>query len=692
MHKQWEAEEEESSRLIDIVLHGRDEDLVRHLSQLPAKTRKSIITHLAKDGNSALHWAALRERLGGLAAMLDTNVDVGVRNGRGESPLYLCMCHSAHKSARLLINNGADVNEIIGRKNNETLLHRMVKGDRSAAVDILLDAGACIDCKTHSGDTPLHFAARYNRPMIARQLVQGGASINLANEKKETPLHTAVASTSLEVAKILIKAKARVDVPDHQGMTTLHQAVASESMDIVRLMLTSNSTHVNSKEKLMGRTPLLLACSGSHQKLAPLLLSHGADANLTTNYRKTVLHLAATAGNTHALNAVIKHASNLNALTTNNKTPLHCAVSAGHQEAVRTLLRAGVNPNLKDIEGDTALHMAAASGDSHIAEQLLLQPGLQVNATNMQQRTALHAALMAGHEQTGELLVAAGCDSAMLDVFDKNAHDYLEEHQKHVRDLEEKDWPPEHEASRVHFSTENGVLLNGPDKGTTADTVHTQEDATDSPQTNSGDRRLDNDNTLLVENDTTQTNGLLVSENGHVSHGEQEIGINENQWGHLTYEHDEDSNKEEENDNRENPHSMGDEIPFRSPSEEYTHKKALAKSRGRHRKTSKSSNMGAVSSPKSGKPVKSSGRARRKSATRDVGGVLGMALASHKHEHHETTVHHAAKVDHQNQLHNNPLNNATKASHHHNHHHNQIMEDNKEEGSRRRKLGVASLI
>ncbi|GFR59616.1 ankyrin-3-like [Elysia marginata] len=689
MHKQWEAEEVESSRLIDIVLHGRDEDLVRHLAQLPPKNRKSIITHLAKDGNSALHWAALRERLGGLAAMLDTNVDVGIRNGSGESPLYVCMCHNALKSARLLINNGADANEITGRKDNESLLHKMVKGDRGAAVEILLDAGVCIDCKAHNGDTPLHFAARYNRPMIARQLVQGGANVNITNEKKETPLHTAVASKSLDVAKILIKAKAKVDVPDRQGMTTLHQAVASEAMDIVRLMLNNNSTHVNSKEKLMGRTPLLLACSGSHQKLAPLLLSHGADANLTTNYRKTVLHLAATAGNTHALNAVIKHASNLNALTTNNITPLHCAVSSGHLEGVRTLLRAGVNPNLKDIEGDTALHMAAASGDFHIAEQLLLQPGLHVNATNMRQRTALHAALMAGHEQTGELLMAAGCDSAMVDVFEKSAHDYFVEYQKRLRELEEKDWPAEHEASRVHFSAENGtaLLLNGhgSDDAIT-DIANAQQDTTDSSQIHEDDR-LQNDSNLSLGGDGIVENGLMTSVNGDLSQDEHDTVVSDNQLDHVASEYDEETKEERGEENECEPQYFEEKTHTTSPIEASSKsKKGTTKSRGRHRKISKSSNKAGVSSPRTSKSggAGKGGRPQRKSSSRDGGGVLGMVMAGHHHEHHDhlqlTTT---TKADHQHHQHHQ--------HHHHNEQHPYSEAISEEDGGRRRKLGVASM-
>ena len=74
---------------------------------------------------------------------------------------------------------------------------------------------------------------------------------------------------------------------------------------------------------MLGRTPLLLACSHSNHKMASLLLSHGADANLTTNYRKSVLHVAAGSGNNGALGVVLKYTTNLNAMAINNKVG-HC--------------------------------------------------------------------------------------------------------------------------------------------------------------------------------------------------------------------------------------------------------------------------------------------------------------------------------------------------------------------------------
>ncbi|GFO18898.1 ankyrin-3 [Plakobranchus ocellatus] len=628
MHRQWATEEEESSRLVDLILHGRDEDLVKHLTQLPVSTRKSASTHLTKDGNSALHFAALRERLGGLAVMLDARVDLGIRNGSGESPLFLCMSHNALKSARLLVDNGADVNEITGRKDNESLLHKMVKGDRVAAVETLLNANVSINCTTRNGDTPLHFAARFNRPIIARFLLQARADINLVNDKKETALHMAIANRSGDLAKILIKAGAKVNIPDRQGMTALHLAVASGALDLVRLMLNNNSTHVNSKEKLMGRTPLLLACSGTNQKLAPLLLSHGADANLTTNYRKTVLHLAASAGNTHALNAVIKHASNLNALATNNKTPLHCAVNAGQLEAVRILLRAGVNPNLKDIEGDTALHMAAAAGDARIAGQLLLQPDLHVNATNMRQRTALHAALMAGHEETGNMLVAAGCDPEMLDVFEKNAFNYLEEYQENERQPQEEEWPAEHEASRVHFSPnddkfqgsamsneldeENNALLEevAVSQPEEAESVINNEDNLDSCKADwlpfENGESLEQDNNTIALCDLEYTTG----DNSPVQEERVEGG------------------------DHNSPDTHAREIVA---SETSRNKKNSGKSKHRHRKSSKSSGKARASSPQQSKAGEGrGGRSSHGSTSGEGGGVLGMVRANHHHhEHHE---------------------------------------------------------
>ena len=329
------------------------------------------------------------------------------------------------------------------------------------------------------------------------------------------------------------------------------------------------------------------------------------------------------------------------------KTPLHCAVDAGHPEIVRTLLRAGVNPNLKDIEGDTALHMAAASGDSHIAEQLLLHRGLHVNATNMRQRTALHVALMAGHEHTGELLMAAGCDSHMMDVFEKNAHDYLEEYHRRLRELEEEKYPPEHEASKVHFSPENGGSLISGDNDAATKTGNAHQ-STVHPQT-CEDGQLQEDSFLSIDTETHLENSHLIPENGDVPSSEIEATMSADHIVPFSYEFSENKKDEEENENC-GQQDFGTDNNVVSPSDESGHKKAAGKSRGRHRKTSKTSNKGGTSSPRHSRSGAGKGRRTSRSpATSDGGGVLGMVMAGQSHEHHEQTPNTESKADHQHQ-------------------------------------------
>ena len=352
-------------------------------------------------------------------------------------------------------------------------------------------------------------------------------------------------------------------------------------------------------------------------------------------------------------------------------------MNAGQLDAARTLLRAGVNPNLKDIQGDTALHMAAASGDFHIAEELLLQPGLHVNATNMQQRTALHAALMAGHEQTGELLMAAGCDSTMMDVFEKNAYDYLDEYQRNLRELEGSDWPSsEHEASKVHFSSENGMIQNAEDSDAITEISNAQENAS-MIEADDVEQFQDNSIPFSEEGQNLEKNTSALLENGDVSTHDLDTVLSEYQTVSIPNEYNEDIKDEGEMYENGELQDFEEDNHHASPSEERTHKKASAKSRGRHRKTSKSSSKGGHSSPRHSKSGKS-GRAARVAAAGDGGGILGMALAGHNHEHQEQSP---------------PRTVGAKAGHPHqqSHHHSETSNNSSGEGSRIRKLGVASM-
>jgi uncharacterized protein len=113
----------------------------------------------------------------------------------GETPLHAALCKAnrpAHDLVlRVLLGNGADPNcpTKAGvetgsfmrecRTNGETPLHRAAAFGNAEAIQLLLDAGAVLEARDSSGDTPLSWASWHLRPgAILRMLCHGEYSIS----------------------------------------------------------------------------------------------------------------------------------------------------------------------------------------------------------------------------------------------------------------------------------------------------------------------------------------------------------------------------------------------------------------------------------------------------------------------------------------------------------------------------------
>ncbi|XP_071839334.1 cyclin-dependent kinase 4 inhibitor B-like [Apostichopus japonicus] len=87
-----------------------------------------------------------------------------------------------------------------------------------------------------------------------------------------------------------------------------------------------------------GYTALHYACRNNNEDIATLLLSHGADINITTR--------------------------------SGGASPLHRAAYMGHVRLTKFLLNKGANPSLQDTDGKTALHKASEKGWTEICRLL----------------------------------------------------------------------------------------------------------------------------------------------------------------------------------------------------------------------------------------------------------------------------------------------------------------------------------
>ena len=144
-----------------------------------------------------------------------------------------------------------------------------------------------------------------------------------------------------EVVRSLLKQAADVNGAQGDGMTALHWAATRDEVDVAEMLLYAGA-NVRAATRLGGLTPLWLAAQNGSAKMIDLLLTRGADANVTTSLGVTPLMLAAASGSVEALKTLATHGGNVNAAeNTYGQTPLMFAAAAGQPAAIETLIALG---------------------------------------------------------------------------------------------------------------------------------------------------------------------------------------------------------------------------------------------------------------------------------------------------------------------------------------------------------------
>lgn len=150
-------------------------------------------------------------------------------------------------------------------------------------------------------------------------------------------------SDSREIERLLVKYGNNPD-----GMSALHYAIKQGDANAVALLL-ANGADVNARDGAY--TSLTRAASCDQFEVAQLLLSSGADINLTTdqNGKYYAIHYAAEFGSGNLVALLIANGAYLDRIRPHIAgsapvyplTPLHTAAHAGNYEAVIALVNGG---------------------------------------------------------------------------------------------------------------------------------------------------------------------------------------------------------------------------------------------------------------------------------------------------------------------------------------------------------------
>ena len=383
------------------------------------------------------------------------------------------------------IAEGADVNAPDDDLNLSPLAWSALHGQTEAA-RLLIENGADVNMKDGKRSTPLHSAAVFGRVGVAKLLLENGTDLQARNDDGATPadsLHLDWRTTTfigslvgVEVGQeeIATMKTGRNEIAKLFGVDdTFDEAGTSQPQMLSGAVFTGDLTTVkqaladgaapNAQDPQSGSTLLATAALMGHTKVVAQLLEHGADINGRSRDGGTALHAAAFLGRIETVKFLLEKGADAN-LQSNiggtamdgakldwefttailsmiqievdeaevkagrtkviellskqpkNVSPSHNlwkAASAGDLSAINDALGDSADLNALDSQfGITPLGWAALNGKTEAAK-LLIEKGADVNARNRDGTTPLHSAAFLGRIETVKLLLENGADTTL---------------------------------------------------------------------------------------------------------------------------------------------------------------------------------------------------------------------------------------------------------------------------------------
>lgn len=212
------------ARCFELLQAGDSDGLRRILDQDPAASEArdtagvSLLMHCIYRGRRDLaeviasrkqaldiFEAASLGRLDRLRQCVSDGSVINSRSKDGFTALHFACFFGQPEAARLLLENGAQVDAVAANPTQVMPLHSAASARNLEAARLLLANGAPVNARQQGGWVPIHAAAQNgDRPMI-ELLLKHGADPKLANDEGKTPAMVAREKGHEELANLLEK-------------------------------------------------------------------------------------------------------------------------------------------------------------------------------------------------------------------------------------------------------------------------------------------------------------------------------------------------------------------------------------------------------------------------------------------------------------------------------------------------------
>jgi ankyrin repeat protein len=329
-----------------------------------------------------------------LAVELNKNLEINARDiYTGITPLMQAAIDSDYEKAKLLIAQGADVNEVSASDDLDVPLnYALINGGKIGSLvvaKLLMDSGANVNAFNSRGVAPIHMLMLVtqadNRWDMLNELMAHGANINAQTiEDGSTMMHIAVTMNDLDWIDRVNKTYGQVinyGIKDHNGRTPLDLAiqlghvssiVGTQSVEdsLLRKPVYIGDNYDVSATDGQLRSGMQLAVIRSDAQYVKELLGRGADVNHQDQYGNTALHYAVYNSDLDMVQLLLNAKAAVNIIN-NKKQMALSGVFNNNSTRMRIkiaqlLIDAGAPVTYKDVRGLSFLDEAIKRNDKEL--------------------------------------------------------------------------------------------------------------------------------------------------------------------------------------------------------------------------------------------------------------------------------------------------------------------------------------
>lgn len=374
----------EENYILSYAMENSDENIVKYLVENGADMYSYEITALyqavlnlnPKLVEYFLDKGASIEKAGGTDVygnIMMAAAGSKFNNSNDKSPVDLTLLEkSAENSAKIteMLIGKADKNIINDSLEGKTPLIIAVGNSYIDTAKILIENGANINAVDIEGWSALSYAVNNGDIEIAKLLLENKAKIK---DELLIAIKSPIVESSINMMKLLIDNKANINYTDENGFNPLNIAIESGDMELTKFLIT-NGANVNS---LMqdGVSLIGYAIAQNNMDLLQILIENGANVNNTNgnSWTDTPLKTASRLGLDNVVRILLTRNVDINAVDMNGNTALHTAALNSQLSVVKLLLEKNPSLDIQNKVGNTALHLAVISGNIDIVGELALK-------------------------------------------------------------------------------------------------------------------------------------------------------------------------------------------------------------------------------------------------------------------------------------------------------------------------------